>query len=324
LSDSEGNQRVRPPLRKTSPGHEINRPILLMPEARNSGPSALSNALRRASELEALRLATASNDRDDVLNVTSEGRAFGDHCGRDAGRTRRAGTARATTGGGASSAAERSGVSNAATDCLWVRSSHDVDAKAAVPGCCSRTTEVTFALWRGQRKRHSRYLTMSDRHLPAPRSAATPAAAFERELDRAERYAQSALAPSTRRAYEQDWLLFAAWCAERRVVAIPAHPASVAAFLAAEADRGFRPVTIGRRAAGIAAAHRAQDHPNPCDSGTVAAVMSGIRREHGTRPLRKAAPLELDPLARLTWISGAFVRPCLREVGPIRRAGSCS
>ena len=140
---------------------------------------------------------------------------------------------------------------------------------------------------------------MSDRHLPAPRSAATPAAAFERELDRAERYAQSALAPSTRRAYEQDWLLFATWCAERRVVAIPAQPASVAAFLAAEADRGFRPVTIGRRAAAIAAAHRAQDHPNPCDSGAVAAVMSGIRREHGTRPLRKAAPLELDPLARL-------------------------
>ena len=46
-------------------------------------------------------------------------------------------------------------------------------------------------------------------------------------------------------------------------MAIPAQPASVAAFLAAEADRGFRPVTIGRRAAAIAAAHRAQDHPNP-------------------------------------------------------------
>jgi len=98
------------------------------------------------------------------------------------------------------------------------------------------------------------------------RAAATAAAAIDRELDRAERYAQTALAPSTRRAYEQDWLLFATWCAERRVVAIPAQPASVAAFLAAEADRGFRPVTIGRRAAAIAAAHRAQDHPNPCDS----------------------------------------------------------
>ena len=84
-----------------------------------------------------------------------------------------------------------------------------------------------------------------------------------------------------------------------RLTAIPAAPATVAAFLAAEADRGFRPVTIGRRAAAIAAAHRAQDHPNPCDSGAVAAVMSGIRREHGTSPLRKAAPLELDPLERL-------------------------
>ncbi|MGZ6565423.1 MAG: hypothetical protein ACXVHB_32325 [Solirubrobacteraceae bacterium] len=90
--------------------------------------------------------------------------------------------------------------------------------------------------------------------------------------------------------------MFATWCAQRGVRAIPA---TVAAFLAAEADRGFRPVTIGRRAAAIAAAHRAQDHPNPCDSGAVAAVMAGIRREHGTRPLRRAAPLELDPLARL-------------------------
>ncbi|MDQ6820154.1 MAG: integrase, partial [Actinomycetota bacterium] len=98
---------------------------------------------------------------------------------------------------------------------------------------------------------------------------------------------------------ERDWRTFAQWCAARGLLAIPAAPATVAAFLAAEADRGFRPVTIGRHAAAIAAAHRAQDHPNPCDSGAVAAVMSGIRRQHGTRPLRRAAPLELDPLARL-------------------------
>ena len=93
--------------------------------------------------------------------------------------------------------------------------------------------------------------------------------------------------------------MFADWCAARGVQAIPATPATVAAFLAAEADREFRPVTIARRAAAIAAAHRAQDHPNPCDSAAVAAVLAGIRREHGTRPLRKAAPLELEPLARL-------------------------
>ena len=44
---------------------------------------------------------------------------------------------------------------------------------------------------------------------------------------------------------------------------------------------------------------RAQDHPNPCDSGAVAAVLSGIRRQLGTAPTRRAAPLDLDPLARL-------------------------
>jgi integrase len=80
---------------------------------------------------------------------------------------------------------------------------------------------------------------------------------------------------------------------------VPAAPETVAAFLAAEADREFRPVTVGERAAAIAAAHRAQDEPNPCDSGAVAAALAGIRRERGIRPLRKAQPLELEPLARL-------------------------
>ncbi len=150
----------------------------------------------------------------------------------------------------------------------------------------------------GSEKRYSRYLTVSERPLPAPWRPPPPAPALiERELQRVERYAAGALAPSTRRAYERDWLTFASWCAQRGLVAIPAAPAMVAAFLAAEADRGFRAVTVGRRAAAIAAAHRAQDHPNPCDSGAVSAVMSGIRREHGTAPLRKAAPIDTVTLA---------------------------
>ena len=52
------------------------------------------------------------------------------------------------------------------------------------------------------------------------------------------------------------------------MAAIPATPATVAAFLASEADREFRPVTIARR-------------------------------QLGTAPPRRAAPLELDPLARI-------------------------
>ena len=37
----------------------------------------------------------------------------------------------------------------------------------------------------------------------------------------------------------------------------------------------------------------------PSDSAAVAAVLAGIRRQRGVRALRKARPLELEPLARL-------------------------
>ena len=140
---------------------------------------------------------------------------------------------------------------------------------------------------------------MSDRPLPALIRPPAPIIELRHELERAERYADGRARAGDPARVRARLAVFATWCAARGVHAIPAEPATVAAFLAAEADRGFRPVTIGRRAAAIAAAHRAQDHPNPCDSGAVAAVMSGIRREHGTEPLRRAAPLELDPLARL-------------------------
>ena len=83
-------------------------------------------------------------------------------------------------------------------------------------------------------------------------------------------------------------------------VSRPASPATVAAFLAAEADREFRPVTIARRTAAIAAAHCAQDHPNPCDSGAVAAVLSGIRpaRHRTDAPRGAARPQSPRPAAR--------------------------
>jgi hypothetical protein len=45
---------------------------------------------------------------------------------------------------------------------------------------------------------------MSEDHLPAIINPPAPAE-LRRELELAEGYAQSALAPSTRRAYEQDW-----------------------------------------------------------------------------------------------------------------------
>ena len=138
---------------------------------------------------------------------------------------------------------------------------------------------------------------MTDRPLPAPRSEAS-LEAIEAELASAERYAEASLAASTLRAYESDWRTFAGWCAQRGLGPLPAAPATVAAFLAAEADREFRPVTITRRAAAIAAAHRAQDHPNPCDSAAVAKVLTGIRNTLGV-DARQVDPLALGPLAQL-------------------------
>ena len=72
---------------------------------------------------------------------------------------------------------------------------------------------------------------------------------------------------------------------------------------------------------------RAQDHPNPCDSGAVAAVLSGIRRHLGTAPTRRAAPrrFDLDPLARLLEPIRAEharrpTRPCAAPARVRRRA----
>jgi integrase len=138
---------------------------------------------------------------------------------------------------------------------------------------------------------------MSDeRPLPEPISRPAPPATIDAELAPAERYAAGSIAASTRRAYASDWRSFAGWCAQRSTPALPAAPVTVAAFLAAEADRGFRPVTVARRAAAIAAAHRAQNEPNPCDSAAVRRVLSGIRRTHGVAPERRATPLDLEPL----------------------------
>jgi hypothetical protein len=62
---------------------------------------------------------------------------------------------------------------------------------------------------------------------------------------------------ATRAAYRSDFAMFRAWCEGKGVSALPASPATVAAFLAHEADRGSRAATITRRCAAI----RFRQHP---------------------------------------------------------------
>jgi site-specific recombinase XerD len=136
--------------------------------------------------------------------------------------------------------------------------------------------------------------------LPAVVDAALPAA-LEADLGRAGQYARADKAAATRRAYRTDFAIFEAWCVERGA-ALPASPATVAAFLAAEASR-VRPSTIGRRVAAIRYAHKLAGHPTPTDDEHVKATVRGIRRSLGTAPTKKA-PATAERIVAMAPIAG--------------------
>jgi site-specific recombinase XerD len=106
------------------------------------------------------------------------------------------------------------------------------------------------------------------------------------EVEAAAAYAVAEKAPATRRAYKTDFAIFQNWCADRGANALPAAPATVAAFLAWEASRS-RPNTIGRRVAAIRYAHKLAGCTVPTDDERVRATMRGIRRSLGTAATKK-------------------------------------
>jgi integrase len=73
------------------------------------------------------------------------------------------------------------------------------------------------------------------------------------------------------------------------VCSLPAAPQTVAGFLAAEAEAGRKPATIGRRGAAIRYAHKLAGYDDPpTNSEAVKATLRGIRRKKSTAPARKA------------------------------------
>ncbi|GGG01272.1 hypothetical protein GCM10007304_14060 [Rhodococcoides trifolii] len=105
----------------------------------------------------------------------------------------------------------------------------------------------------------------------------------------------------TRRAYTSAWRRFETWCTVAGHHALPAHPATVAAYLVAAADtltvdgtRAYAAATFGKWIAAIADRHRATGHDNPCGHEMVRATLAGIRRDYasaGERPRNPRAPL---------------------------------
>ncbi len=133
-------------------------------------------------------------------------------------------------------------------------------------------------------------------HLPVLVPAEILPPALCAEIDEALALAQREKAEATRRAYAADWRIFESYCTSRGLVHLPAAPATVAAFLAAQNLTGAKPSTIGRRVAAILHAHKSANAPSPTDDDRVRAVMRGIRRSRGIAPTKKlptAAPILL-------------------------------
>jgi len=101
-------------------------------------------------------------------------------------------------------------------------------------------------------------------------------------------YALAEKSAATRRAYRSDFAAFTAWCLGRSLVAIPGAPETVAAFIADQANAGFRASTLGRRVAAIAYAHALAGLEPPTSSKAVRVMLGGVRRKIGTRPTQKA------------------------------------
>ncbi len=111
-------------------------------------------------------------------------------------------------------------------------------------------------------------------------------------------YVDESLSTNTRRAYRASLTAFQAWCEAGQVDGLPASPETVSAFLAAEADAGLKPATLGQRMAAIRWAHEAAGQESPTKARLVTATLKGIRRKLGTAPNRKA-PATVDRLSKM-------------------------
>lgn len=128
-------------------------------------------------------------------------------------------------------------------------------------------------------------------------------------LAAARNFAERAVPPNTRRAYESDWRDFDEWC--RRMAIDPAepNPEYVAAYLSGLAT-GMRPgnrplsvATIKRRLAAICWRYRMMSRPIDPRNGHIATVLRGIRASSLAKSRAKDAILTEDLLLMLATLN---------------------
>ena len=111
-------------------------------------------------------------------------------------------------------------------------------------------------------------------------------------LDAHLRAAKGAFSANTERAIRGDIKRFAAWCLRQRLVALPANPTTLAAFIDTMA-RSHAPASVRRYVSSIATAHKAIAAENPLKHVT---VQLALRRMHRLRGRRQ------DQVGGLTWV----------------------
>ena len=125
---------------------------------------------------------------------------------------------------------------------------------------------------------------------PAP--ATLPSVAVQEAAADAETFAAASRAASTWRAYESDWRIFTTWCQQMDLAAVPATPATVAMFLAAEAKKDTAPSTLNRRLSALRLMHLGARLVSPHNAVEVQEVMRGIRRLSTRGVIKKEAAVD--------------------------------
>src|SRR5277367_5197662 len=129
-----------------------------------------------------------------------------------------------------------------------------------------------------------------------------PTARAAMALAKAQAYQDAADAPATLRAYASDLKNYEAWCARHGLVALPATPEVVGAYLAA-AGEGYAMQTLSRRVAAIARASGVAGHPLDTKHPAIRETLRGIARKHGA-PARRSAALTTAEVKKLSRACG--------------------
>jgi integrase len=104
-----------------------------------------------------------------------------------------------------------------------------------------------------------------------------------------------------------DWAAFIAFCKARRLLPLPASPATVAAFIEACGEAGKKPATVRRYLATIACAHRAAKLLNPNDDEDVKLALKGLYNRSPARQ-RQAKALGWHEIKRFLITAGDGIR----------------